>query len=319
MTAPKPTAPALLDDDTVDAEVVDDTTVAGDLVTTSGDLVRYDDDGRILSLIQPDEEWGDVGDGDLAPGARRIPYLKLNRNLDGGFTDPDTGEVSTEIDFVWLAKGRSRAWFPKDFKKTDIEPPACRSADGLKADPSSPALQNGGDCTTCPLASFDEGVRGTDEQNRPRKQCKEAIEALVALPDPHGFVRLARLRWAGLAYRPAADYWDSHFIRMPATPPIAFVAHAKLVPTDSAYGEKLAPEFHRVSSMTRSAAQPLIEERDRRLADFQADVAADVAEGVGHQDSDEGDPFAGGGGGPVGESTGRGGDTTTRYADEEPF
>lgn len=249
-------------------------------------------DAGVLALLSTDDEWADVDDGDLDRGARRIPYLKLNRNLDGGFTIPDTGEITRTIDFVWLLKGKSRAWFATPFGKGDAAP-ACRSGDGLHADPTSPDLQNGGDCATCPLSSFDDDTRG----GQPR--CREAVEALVFIPDPLGYGQLARLRWNGIAVQPARRFWDSFSTRIPKRVPMAYVSRAVLEPTSTDFGEKLAPRFERVAELTRAEAQPLIVEREERRRDFLADTAADLAEGVGH-DADEAGPFDGASGGAGG-------------------
>jgi hypothetical protein len=258
--------------------------ILGDLIDTPSTEIVPAPPSALPALVL-DDEWADVDDGDLAPGSRRIPYLKINRNLDGGFTIPDTGQVVKELDFVWLAKGRSRAWFATDFGKGDAAP-ACRSADGITADPTAPDVQNGGDCTTCPLASFDDDARGG------QKRCREAVEALVFIPDPHGYGQFARLRWNGIAVSPAARYWDSFFTRMPKRPPIAFVSHVELVPTATDFGDKLAPQFHRQSELTRAEAQPLIAERAERMKDWAADTAADLAEGVGtDEDTHSDEPF----------------------------
>lgn len=244
-------------------------------------------DQQVSSIVPVDDEWADVHDGDLSPGQRRIPYLKINRNLDGGFEDPDTGETTKELDLIWMAKGRSRVWFKEAFG-VGAGVPACRSGDAITADPSSPDLQNHGDCTTCPRANFDEDQRGTvlNDKGRevPAPRCREAIEALVFIKDPHGAGRLARMRWGGIAVRPATTYWDSFFTRMPVVPPIGFITHVDLVPTDTDFGQKLAPSFTRVEQITRRDAQPLITARDERMKDWKADTADDIAQGVGHDD-----------------------------------
>lgn len=235
--------------------------------TTGSDVERMPSDGDVLPLIATDDEWEGVDDGDMSPTAGRIPYLAVNRNLEGGIADPDTGEVAKTLDFVWLAKGRSRAWFRDPFGKGDSAP-ACRSFDGLTADPQSPDMQNGGDCTSCPLGRWDGAEKPA---------CRESIEALVFLPDPHGVGRLARLRWSGIAVGPARNYWDSFTTRLPKRPPIAYVSRVTLEPAQTDFGPKLAPRFERIGEIGRREAQPLIEERDRRLADWRADVAESVA------------------------------------------
>lgn len=275
-----------------------DDLVAAPVPAVVNDAVELhrDHDSRVLDLVPTDDEWAGVDSGDLAPSAtRRIPYLRLNRNLDGGFTIPDTGEITKALDFVWLAKGRSRGWYEKDWSANESGPPDCRSFDGITADPQSPELQNGGDCSTCPLAEFDDDKRGGKDV----KRCREAVEALVFVPsldaegNPDGAGRLARVRWSGIAVRPALDYWSTFDLRMPKIPPIGFVSRATLQPTKTDFGEKLAPVFVRVKALARAEAQPLIEERDARVADWKADIAADVREGVASDDDESTPPQPG--------------------------
>lgn len=324
----KPKAPVADADETVvDAELVDEQPAANLPDVIDDDVEQVDVpataeiDERIKHMIPVDDEWSDVDAGDLAPGQRRIPYMQLDRNVGGGFTDPETLEQVTELDFIWMAKGRSRVWFDKPFKAVDADPPSCRSVDGLHADPTSPALQPGwadapitpdgeiirptGDCSTCPLASFDDDIRGGKDV----KRCRETVEALVSIPiaNEPGAIRLVRLRWGGIAVRPALAFWDSFFTRLPTKPPIAYVSHVTLKPEPTDFGPKLAPEFTRVKQIPRSAATPLIVERDERVKAWLEDIAADVAEGVDVHDDDER---------PASPQPGR---SSEPYPNEEPF
>lgn len=295
----------------VDAELVDEPDAANLPALVDGEIeakpddVSRDLDPRILEMIPVDDEWADVDTGDLAPRARRIPYMSLNRNLEGGFTDPETLTVSRELDFVWLAKGRSRTWFDKPFKANERQRPACYSGDGLRAAPTSPALHPDwpdfsvdaktgekivptGNCADCPLASYDNEVRG-GTKDKEVKRCREAVEALVSIriPDEPQAVRLVRLRFNGIALAPALSFWDSFFTRLPTKPPIAYVSHATLIETDTDFGKKLAPEFTRVGQIPRRAAEPLIRERDERVKAWLEDIADDVREGVDVDRDDE--------------------------------
>lgn len=214
-----------------------------------------------------DDTWGDVDDGDLSPSdLTRIPLLSLNRKIDGGFTIEDTGEITQTIDFVWLAKGKSRAWWPDPFGKGNTAPD-CRSADGIKPEPSSPALQSE-TCAACPHSRW----VGDDPP-----ACHDAIDAMIFLPDPLSFGRLARLRFGGLAIAPARSYWDSFSVRLPRRPPIAYVSRITLEPVDTDNGKFLSPRFGRVRELSREEAQPLIDERNRRLEEWRRQVAEDVA------------------------------------------
>ncbi len=130
------------------------------------------------------DEWADVDAGDLTGdvGGHRIPFIALNRKMGYGFDLDGQGTYTTTLEFVWLAKGRSRVWFREPYGKGDGKP-KCRSFDGITADPTSPDLQNEGDCRTCPHAQWDG--------NTP-PDCMEAMEALVFVPDPSGIGRLGR-------------------------------------------------------------------------------------------------------------------------------
>ncbi len=235
------------------------------------------------ALIATDDEWADVGDGDLSPAtARSIPLLALNRKETGGFIDEETGEKMTALDFVWLAKGTTRAWWPEAFGKGD-KAPSCRSADGVVPDPTSPNVQSQA-CASCPMSRWN----GDDSP-----ECKQSVEAMVFLPDPLGFGRLARIRLGGMAIAPAQAYWDSFSARMPRRPPIAYQSHIDLEAVGTDNGTFLVPKFSRVKEYTRSEVQPLIDERDRRIAEWTATVAEDVATGATRDEpsaSPSGDP-----------------------------
>jgi len=233
-----------------------------------------------------DDPWAGVSDGDLSPAtARSIPMLTLNRKEGNGFTDAETGEARiTALDFVWLAKSTSRAWWPEAFGKGEKNP-TCRSADGVVPDPQSPEVQSQA-CATCPQAKW-------ESDDKDFRRCVDTIEMLVFLPDPHGFGRLARVRFGGLAYRPTQAYWDSFSARLPHRPPIAFVSHVELEAVGTDNGVFLVPKFSRVRELSIDEARPLIEERDRRIAEWTATVAEDVATGATREAEATGDGFTG--------------------------
>lgn len=227
------------------------------------------------ALVATDDDWASVDDGDLSPPDDRVglsfPLLALNRKVDGGFVDADTGEKFRETDFIWLAKATSRAWWPEAFGKGDAAP-SCRSFDGLKADPNSPDVQNQGDCVTCPHAQWGED----------NPDCRESVEMMVFLPDPAGGMgRLARFRMNGLAVAPTKGFWRSFADRMPRRPAIAFLSHVKLEETETDNGTFLVPRFSRIRELAFAEAKPIIDERDRRIAEWQEHLASDIAEGAG--------------------------------------
>ena len=259
-------------------------------------------DAGVLALLPTDDEWSDVDSGDMTnDGTGRIPYMGLNRKLDGGFIDPDSGEITSETEFIWLAKGKSRAQWDKPFGGKDAAAaPDCRSFDGITPDPSSPNRKAGA-CASCPLSQWDG-----DEAPK----CKESVEAMVFLRDDLGQGRLARIRFGGIAVAPAKAYWDSFFTRLPRRPPIAYVSRAVLEPVDTDNGKFLRPRFERIADIPRAEAQPLIAERDQRLADWKADIAEAVVRGDVADDH-------GGAGGAGGSAAGT--YVTEEYENGEPF
>lgn len=278
-TTPDPTMPTL------------DTNDKASLPATTDDAASpaVPDNGHVPAVLSADDPWRDVDSGDLAPDAGGIPHLQINRKLDGGILDPDTGEVGLEVDFVWLAKSKTRAYWSKPYGSKEAEDaPDCRSLDGVTGQGAyGPGSEDNptGRCATCPMARWD----GSDAP-----PCKEAVEAMVFIPDPTGAGRLARMRFAGIAFAPAKEYWNSFDNRLPKRPPISFISHLALEPTDTKNGKFLAPRFTRVQPLERADAQPLIEERARRIADWQAYIAQDVEQRDAHQPAEEG-PFDGGG------------------------
>ena len=229
---------------------------------------------QAVALIRPDEEWDGVGDGDLTPtaGPQSIPMLGFNRKLGGGFT-LDDGEIVDQLDLVLLAKQNTRAWFSKPFGAKDApKTPDCWSPDSETPSEQS-ADRQAVKCADCPLSKW--GSDGTPPA------CKESFSAWVFLPDPLGFGRFARIRFGGLAFAPFRDYWASFRLRLPKRPPIAYVTHVVLEQVDKPpNGTFLVPRFLRTRGLGRGEAQPLIDERNRRLDEFKALAAEDAVEHV---------------------------------------
>lgn len=276
-------SPQGVDPDTgeiVDAELLDEhgdpTSQALARIENTASIDTYDPDAdkRLLAAVPVDDEWSDIeDDGDWTPaGSRsRIPHITLNRKLDGGFTLPDTGELVQEVDVVLLARGTSRAWFPRAFDGKNPEPPDCRSFDGRTADPNSPDLQNNGDCLTCPHAQW------TDDP----PACKASVEALVFLLDPdNSGGQFARIRFGGIAVGPFNDYWERFARRVPRKYPFAYLTHIALEAVDTDNGKFLRPRLERVRELARRDVQPLLDERDARKAEWAADIRDDVTSGA---------------------------------------
>ena len=236
-----------------------------------------------VGLYDPSlDEWAGVDDGDMTGdvGGRRIPRIRSNMKYGYGWAPTDSDTWVPQLEFVWLAKGRSRVLFPAAYDADNK--PLCRSGDGLTADPDSPDLRNGGDCTTCPHRLWNGDTP---------PECSESIEALVFLAshNENGLRvggQLRRLRFSGMALGPARDYWDSFGLSLPKRPPMSAWTVIYGEPRDTANGKFLVPHFEQGDPLARSAAQPLIAEREQRMADWRADITDDTRDGVGRDQAD---------------------------------
>lgn len=264
-----------------------------DVEEKQGPLPAKTEAANLPALVDENDPWHGVDDGDLAaPDGRAgspFPLLQLNRKADGtgGFLDTDTGEKFFETDFIWLARATSRAWWEKDFGKGETTQPDCRSFDGVEPDKASPKLQNDV-CATCPQSQFPDGGGAP--------KCSEAVEMMVFLPDSAGgYGRLARLRMTGLGVGPTKAFWRSFQDRLPKRPPIAFLSHVTLEEQSTDNGTFLVPRYSRVRELAFDEARPIIDERDKRIAEWKERLVADVAEGNVERAPDAGtagsDPF----------------------------
>ena len=103
---------------------------------------------------------------------------------------------------------------------------------------------------------------------------------LIAPPCVHSG-RPAGVRLGGLAIDPCESYWSSFNARMPPRPPLSVITHVDLEEVDCPpNGKFLSPTFRRVRNLTREEAQPLIDERKRRVAEWRSLVAEDVSSGA---------------------------------------
>ena len=264
-----------VDDQVVEAEIVDD--------TTTGTAVEVHDGSR--APIVADDDWSAIDDGDLSPsGTVNIPLYQLNRKADGGFLNEDTGETVREIDAVLLAKVDTRAWWPVAFGKGGDEAPACRSDDGVVPNlDRSPAQQDGwtmphvkvqdqrGEpparvCAECPNSQWDGDTPPA---------CSASIEFLAFVPTDQSAGRVARLRFSGMALSKARNYWNSFKLRMPKRPPMAFITRIELEPADTPNGTFLVPQFRRSAEIGFGEARPIIEAREQRQLEWRNAIATD--------------------------------------------
>lgn len=241
-------------------------------------------EGTEVALRSPrtlvvEDEWSTVDDGDLSPSQTfTIPLFQLNRKVDGGFLNEDTGETQRDLRAVLMAKVNTRAWWPEPFGKGDAAP-ACRSSDGIVPLPTAPAQQPEWEppknmsgevpakvCADCPNSQWDGGDP---------PPCAEAIEFLAFVPTTLGAGRVVRLRFSGLAFGPARSYWDSFRTRLPKRPPIAFVTHITLEERETDNGTFLVPTFTRDGALELDEAQPIIDVRSSSTTEWKSAIETD--------------------------------------------
>ena len=266
---------------------------------------------RVVTALA-DRDWDGVEDGHIGQTVTpRLPRLLLNRKVDGGFVDELTGERFTDTTFVWLADTMTRAWWPLPFGKGNKEPD-CRSRDGITADASAPAQQDdwsepsskevrgvkpGTDkCAACPNAKWVDGEGSS---------CSSSVEVMVYLLDQQ---RLSVVRFGGMAVSRVNKYLGALEAHIPRKPPIAYVTRCTLEPVDTTNGTFLVPVFSPAGEIPRAEATPLIEMRREKVAEWQEQLAADLAEGA-TRDVETKSP------GPFDSDSER----AERLANEEPF
>ena len=272
-----PNQPTLADPPSTDVAVISEVIPPEGQTSGSVPALR-DETGSEVELVREDE-WSKVPASLISDDdSTSIPRLTVNRKSDGGFVIEETGEIIRSLDFVWLDRTYTRAWWPLPFGKGDAEP-ACRSNDNVTPTPESPAQRPGweppkgmvgdtptGDCATCPNSQWNG-----DEP----PPCALAMEAMVGVPNfDHGSVELYRARFSGMGFGPARRYWDSFGARLPKRPPLAYLSRVTLEPEQTPNGVFLRPRFERVNELTVQQARPLIAERDRRMGEWKEVIAA---------------------------------------------
>jgi hypothetical protein len=267
---------------------------------------------RVTTALS-DAEWDDVEDGHLGGTVQpRLPRLLLNRKAgqtESGFTDELTGERFMSSQFVWLADTMTRAWWPLPFGKGDKEP-ACRSRDGINADPSAPAQQDGWQlppgasgveppalCAECPNSSW----HGEESPS-----CNASVEVMIYLLEQQ---RLSLVRFSGMAVSRVNRYLGALNAHIPRRPAIAYITSVELEAVETANGLFLVPKFAVAGEIPRAQAQPLIEMRREKVSEWQEQLAAEVAEGATREgEASTAGPF---------DSAGT--DPTRPFTDDEEF
>lgn len=262
--------------------------VAGstDLVVAPTAVELQPDVARVVAALT-DDEWADVDAGHLGGTVQpRLPRMLLNRKADGSFVDELTGERRVDLTFVWLADTITRAWWPQAFGKGD-KAPACRSRDGISPDPESPERQSE-TCATCPLGKW-EAREAFDADDKAPRPCNQSVEVMVYLLDEQ---RLSLVRFGGMAVSRVSRYLGALNAHVPRKPPIAYVTAVELEGVETTNGTFLVPRFSVAGEIPRAEATPLIELRREKVAEWQDQLASDLAEGkTGDDEAGSSGPF----------------------------
>lgn len=254
-----------------------------------------------VSAALSDREWDDVEDGHIGGTVQpRLPRLLLNRKTgqeESGFVDELVpGESFTGVHFVWLADTMTRAWWPLEFGKGD-KAPACRSRDAKAPDPQSPAQQPGfelpadargvlpaSECAQCPNAKWIEGEGSA---------CAASVEVMVYLLEQQ---RLSLIRFGGMAVSRVNKYLGALEAHVPRKVPMAYITRCDLEPIKTDNGTFLVPKFSVAGELPRvGVGEQLIALRREKVAEWQEQLAADLAEGAARDSEPSADagPFDG--------------------------
>lgn len=232
-----------------------------------------------------DSDWDGVEDGHIgATVTPRLPRLRFNAKStdEGGFYDELTGEQFKTTDFVWLADTLTRSFWPHKYGKGDKQP-TCRSRNGIVPDEDSPDLQSE-KCGTCPMGQWpNEHPEAVKEwpavfEGDTTPPCKASIEVMVYLLDQQ---RLSLVRFGGLSTKHVHRYLGALESHVPRRPPMAYVTHCELVNEETANGVFLVGRFSVAAELPRVDATPLIELRKEKVAEWQSQLAEEVAAGLG--------------------------------------
>lgn len=233
---------------------------------------------------------GDFDDLDLDPSGGVLPLLPLNRKVgqdDSGILVG--GERRTEIEFVWAARATSRAHFPRSFDEDPQSRPDCWSSSGQAPDPSvtEPKAKA---CAGCPF-SFE--ATGGKKSLDGSPGCSKNLEALVYIDDA-GMSRVARIRFGGIAYKAARDYWDSFRWGRPRKYAFQFLTRMRLVSVKTDNGNFLVPEFDRLAQLDDAEAVAIGTDARASMGSFTALVSEEIVDGTAREvasDDGLGDPF----------------------------
>lgn len=278
--------------DTLDGDTIREATGANLPATLSAPVER-------VTTALSDSDWDGVPDGHIGGTVQaRLPRVLLNRKVGqkasadqkaSGFTDELTGDVFHSADFVWLGDTTTRAYFPLPFGEGDKEP-ACRSANGLVPDPTSPGQQEGWTVPTRKNGELGKGVKPADActacpnaqwQGSDGPPCGSAIEVMIYLLDQQ---RLSLVRFGGMAETRVKRYLGALEAHVPRRPPLAYVTHVELEEVDTPNGTFLVPRFTPIGEIPRSEATSLIELQAAKLTEWVEQLAADLAEGATRDD-----------------------------------
>lgn len=248
-----------------------------------------------------DSEWNDSDDGDLAPpDASLLPLIPMNRKNGEGLVDPTTGEKTTTLRFIPMARMLTRAWWSRSFDERDQSAggaPDCRSNDGTFGigtfGPKS-GLNPSGKCADCPMNTWSTPTRDgkpIEIDSRVARPCNASYEWMVGVPDTadegQSGIALWRLRFNGIAFGPARDFWNSFTKRVPKIAPIGTLCQMALEVKETKNGKFLAPSFARLETYRRAQVAPLIARRDELIEEFRRIVAEELATRIADVDEQD--------------------------------
>lgn len=223
---------------------------------------------------------------DLDPDGGAIPFLPFNRKV--GQDDSGVlvgGERKTELEFIWAARATSRSHFPKSYDKDPNGRPDCWSSSGTHPD-AGVAEPRATSCAACPY-SFEQTGGGDTPDGSPG--CSKSLEALIYLEE-NGMSRVARMRFGGLAFKAARDYWNSFGFGRPKVRPVQFMSRMTLVSTKTDNGNFFVPEFSRVAKLADEEALAIGRDAKGLLGQFTSMVAEDIVEASARDSHDSGGP-----------------------------
>lgn len=214
-------------------------------------------------------------DLDMSPEDVAVPLLAINRKVgqdDSGIALDDGYALTAE--FVWAARTTTRVHFPARYDENPGGRPDCYSTDGAKPD-AQIAEPKAASCAGCAW-SFE--VTGGKAGPDGTPGCGKNLEALVYMETSGGVVRVARIRFGGIAYKPARNYWESFRFARPKMRAVQYITRMTLEAVKTDNGAFLSPAFSRGRQLSDDEAVTIALDAREMLGSFQALVADDIVD-----------------------------------------